>query len=69
MPDALHVAVFDTSYHQTMAPEDYLFPIPYEYYEKYDIRRYGAHGTSHKFIADEVTKINKGNRVILSSVT
>lgn len=60
LPDALHVAVFDTSYHQTMAPEDYLFPIPYEYYEKYDIRRYGAHGTSHKFIADEVTKINKG---------
>ncbi|OQC11347.1 MAG: Acetate kinase [Tenericutes bacterium ADurb.Bin087] len=60
LPNVLNVAVFDTAYHQTMAPEDYLYPIPYEYYEKYDIRRYGAHGTSHKFIAEEITKINKG---------
>ena len=46
LPNAKNVAVFDTSFHQTMAPQDYMFPIPYEFYEKYDIRRYGFHGTS-----------------------
>ncbi|MGI6734762.1 MAG: acetate kinase [Bacilli bacterium] len=60
LPDAFPVAVFDTAYHQTMSPQDYLFPIPYEYYEKHDIRRYGAHGTSHKFISEEIAKIYKG---------
>lgn len=60
LPNVTHVAVFDTSFHQSMAEEDYLFPIPYEYYEKYDIRRYGFHGTSHKYVSDEVTKLNNG---------
>ena len=51
MPDTPMVAVFDTAFHQTMPPESYIYAIPYEYYEKYKIRRYGFHGTSHKFVA------------------
>lgn len=45
------VAVFDTAFHSTMPPKAYMFPIPYEYYEKYDIRRYGFHGTSHRYVS------------------
>jgi acetate kinase len=51
LPNAKAIAVFDTAFHQSMAPEDYLFPIPYELSEKYDCRRYGAHGTSHNYLA------------------
>jgi len=52
MPDTPMVAVFDTAFHQTMPPESYIYAIPYEYYEKYGIRRYGFHGTSHKYVAE-----------------
>jgi len=52
LPDAKAVAVFDTSFHQTMEAQDYIYPIPYEYYEKYRVRRYGFHGTSHKYVAN-----------------
>ncbi len=48
------VAVFDTSFHQTMEPKVYMFALPYEYYEKYGVRKYGAHGTSHHFVSDRV---------------
>lgn len=48
------VVVFDTSFHSTMPDYAYIFPLPYEYYEKYDVRRYGAHGTSHRYIASRV---------------
>ena len=48
------VAVFDTSFHQTMEPKVYMFALPYEYYEKYGVRKYGAHGTSHRFVSDRV---------------
>ncbi|MCR4710013.1 MAG: acetate kinase [Clostridiales bacterium] len=51
MPDTPMVAVFDTAFHQTMPPESYLYALPYEYYTKYHIRRYGFHGTSHKYVA------------------
>jgi acetate kinase len=51
MPNTPMVAVFDTAFHQTMPPESYLYAIPYEYYTKYHIRRYGFHGTSHKYVA------------------
>lgn len=51
MPGKPMVAVFDTSYFQTMPPKAYMYPLPYELYEKYDIRKYGAHGTSHRYIA------------------
>lgn len=51
IPTVPQVAVFDTSFHQTMPAHAYMYAIPYEYYEKYGIRRYGFHGTSHKFVA------------------
>jgi len=51
------VAVFDTAFHATMPPEAYLFPLPYEYYEKYKLRRYGFHGTSHKFVSDRCAQV------------
>jgi len=56
LPNVKNVAVFDTAFHQTMEPQDYLFPIPYELYEKYDLRRYGFHGTSHKYLMEQVHK-------------
>ena len=49
--DKPNVAIFDTSFHQTMPPKAFIFPIPYEYYEKYSIRRYGFHGTSHRYVS------------------
>lgn len=52
MPGKPMVAVFDTSFFQSLPPKAYMYPIPYEYYEKYSIRKYGAHGTSHRYIAD-----------------
>lgn len=56
LPDVTNVAVFDTAFHQTMEEEDYVFPIPYEFTEKYDCRRYGAHGTSHKYLSEVAVK-------------
>jgi len=50
-------AVFDTAFHAAMPPEAYVFPLPYEYYEKYKIRRYGFHGTSHKFVSDRCAEV------------
>ncbi len=57
MPDVPQVAVFDTSFHQTMPPKAFLYGLPYEFYEKYKIRRYGFHGTSHKYITIEAAKM------------
>lgn len=57
LPDATHVAVFDTAYHHTMNDETYLYPVPYEWYSNYGVRKYGAHGTSHRYIALQVKKI------------
>ena len=51
MPGVPMVTVFDTAFHQTMPAENYIYPIPYEFYEKYRIRKYGAHGTSHQFVS------------------
>lgn len=51
MPNVPMAAVFDTAFHQTMPPKAYLYGIPYEYYEKYKVRRYGFHGTSHEYVA------------------
>ena len=56
LPDVGEVAVFDTAFHQTMKPEEYMYAIPYEYYEKYAVRRYGAHGTSHKYLSEVVNE-------------
>ncbi|AFT81798.1 acetate kinase [Leuconostoc carnosum] len=57
LPDALSVAVFDTSYHQTMPEKNYLYSIPYEYYTRYGARKYGAHGTSHRYVTERAAKI------------
>ena len=51
LPDCVHTFVFDTAFHSTLAPETYMYALPYEYYEKYQIRRYGFHGTSHKYVS------------------
>ena len=56
-PNIPMVAVFDTSFHQTIPRERYIYPIPYEYYKKYGIRKYGAHGTSHEYVANRVAEI------------
>ncbi len=56
MPNTPMVAVFDTAFHQTMPPHAYLYAIPYEYYEKYGIRKYGFHGTSHKYVAQRTAE-------------
>ena len=60
LPNVTSVAVFDTAFHQSMEPQDYVFPIPYEYTTKYDCRRYGAHGTSHQYLSQEALKYLKG---------
>lgn len=57
MPNTPMVAVFDTAFHQTMPEEAYLYGLPYEYYEKYRIRRYGFHGTSHSFVSKKAAEV------------
>ncbi|MDO5724986.1 MAG: acetate kinase [Tissierellia bacterium] len=57
MPDTPMVGVFDTAFHQTMPAVNYIYAIPYEYYEKYAIRRYGFHGTSHKYVTERAADI------------
>lgn len=57
MPNTPMVAVFDTSFHQTMPEEAYLYGLPYEYYKKYKIRRYGFHGTSHSYVSKRAAEI------------
>lgn len=54
LPEVPQVAVFDTAFHQTMPEHAYLYPLPYEYFEKYGIRRYGFHGTSHRYVSKRV---------------
>ena len=57
MPGVPQVGVFDTAFHQTMPKEAYMYALPYSYYEKYKIRKYGFHGTSHKFVSQEAAKM------------
>ncbi len=57
MPDKKMVAVFDTAFHQTIPEKAYIYPIPYKYYEKYKIRKYGFHGTSHKYVSIRVAEL------------
>jgi acetate kinase len=57
LPKTPQIAVFDTAFHQTMPPEAYLYGLPYELYEKYRIRKYGFHGTSHKYVAHQAIKL------------
>ena len=57
LPGKINVAVFDTSFHQTIPEKSYIYPIPYKYYEKYKIRRYGFHGISHDYVSHRVAEI------------
>lgn len=57
-----NVAAFDTAFHQTMKPEQYLYPIPYKYYEKYKIRKYGFHGISHDYVSERVASLKGTTR-------
>lgn len=57
MPGKKNVAVFDTAFHQTIPQERYIYPIPYKYYEKYGVRRYGFHGTSHRYVSNRVAEL------------
>ena len=69
MPNTPMVAVFDTAFHQTMPPESYIYALPYEYYKKYGIRRYGFHGTSHKYVAERAADIMNVNLDDLKIIT
>lgn len=55
--DALQTAVFDTAFHATMAEENYIYPVPYEWYTEYGVRKYGMHGTSHRFVSMRINEI------------
>ena len=63
------VGVFDTAFHQTMTPQSYIYAIPYEYYEKYGIRRYGFHGTSHKYVSERPAEMLNVNIEDLKIIT
>ncbi len=64
-PKATQSLVFDTAFHQTMEEEVYLYPVPYEWYTKYAVRRYGAHGTSHKYVSMRANEILGNNEAKL----
>ena len=68
-PDAAQAAVFDTAFHQSLPVEAYLYAIPFEFYEKYKIRRYGFHGTSHAFVAEEAAAFLKRSLAELNLIT
>ena len=61
LPNCVHTFVFDTAFHSTMESDTYLYALPYEYYEKYQVRRYGFHGTSHKYVAYRCAELMNKN--------
>lgn len=66
MPSVPMVAVFDTTFHSTMPAKAYMYAIPYEVYDEYKIRKYGFHGTSHKFVSEETAKlIGKDSKIVI----
>ncbi len=69
LPDAPHVAVMDTAFHQTMPPTSYIYALPYEWYEKYGVRRYGFHGTSHLYVAKRAAVMLKRDPLQVNLVT
>ena len=67
MPDKPQALVFDTAFHQTMEPAAYMYALPYEIYEEYGVRRYGMHGTSHRFVAGEMCRLlgrTEGTKIV-----
>ena len=69
LPHIGHVFVFDTAFHQTMGPESYMFPVPYEWYTDYKIRRYGAHGTSHQYVSRRTAELMGRNNEEMNQIT
>ncbi|WP_311407244.1 acetate/propionate family kinase [Liquorilactobacillus uvarum] len=69
LPDAISVAVFDTSFHQTIPKTNFLFSVPYEWYHNYGVRRYGAHGTSHRYVAKVAAQMMKKPLAELKIIT
>jgi acetate kinase len=69
MPNTPMVAVFDTAFHQTMPQKAFMYPLPYEYYEEDHIRRYGFHGTSHKYVAGKVAEVMNKNIKDIKTIT
>ena len=68
-PEKPQVVVFDTSFHQTMEPAVYMYALPYKYFENYKVRKYGAHGTSHRFVSDRVAAIEGKDKKDLKIIT
>ena len=70
IPNSTNVACFDTAFHQTMDPSTYLYPVPYEWYVRYDVRKYGFHGLSHKFITETMMEKlkNKAPNLIICHI-
>ena len=68
MPGKKNVAVFDTAFHQTIPEERYIYPIPYKYYEKYGVRKYGFHGTSHRYVSARVAELIGKNKEELKTI-
>ena len=66
LPNTPMVAVFDTAFHQTMEADEFLYALPYEWYERYGVRRYGFHGTSHRFIATKMKELVGSDKKIIS---
>lgn len=69
LPEVPMVGVFDTAFHQTMPKSSYLYGLPYEYYEKYKVRRYGFHGTSHKYVAEKTAEVLGKNLEDINIIT
>lgn len=67
--DKPQVVVFDTSFHQTMPKEAFMYALPYKYYEKYNVRKYGAHGTSHRYVSDRVAELEGKDKKDMKIIT
>lgn len=66
LPNAINVAVFDTAFHQTMPKESFIYPVPYEWYEQYGVRKYGFHGVSHHYVSLRIAELeNKQLKIII----
>ncbi len=61
LPNIKNIVVFDTEFHQSMPKESYIYPVPYSWYEDHKVRKYGAHGTSHKYVAHEAARLRNKN--------
>lgn len=68
MPNIPMVGVFDTAFHQTMPPKAYMYGVPYEYYEKYKVRKYGFHGTSHSFVSKRAAELDGRDYASLKTI-